>query len=380
MKKTILVILLLIFAVSPVEARWRFPTRTPTPTIKPTPTPTTKPTPTFIPIPTLTPIPTPIATLSIRINPICVCSHLNSYNNATIDKNISLMKQAGVYWIRTDFSWGQIETSLNTYNFTVYDYIVNKAIANGMQVLALIPQYDIPTWRNGNNDWQYPPTSPQEYGDFVKKVAEHFKGRIMLYEIGNEQNGSWFTPNPSAIDYMNLLKASYPLIKQVDSNAKVISGGLSPSSQTFLTAMYQNGLKGNADYIGYHPYSWPASPDFIEYPETFSEIAEMRTIAQSFGDNSPFMATEVGWPTYTGGVSESTQANYINRVFKKIMIEDYQYVQVACIYDFIDDGTNKSDPENNFGILRYNYVKKPAFNIILNNSQYFNQYFSQINP
>ena len=109
-------------------------------------------------------------------------------------------------------------------------------------------------------------------------------------------------------------------------------------------------------------------------------LLTVKYIEQSYGDNKPIMATEVGWPTFSEGVTESQQADYINRVYQKIMFEDYQYVPVACIYDFINDGTNVSDAEDNFGVIRADYSLKPSFSTLQEVRQKYDFSFSSINP
>ena len=54
--------------------------------------------------PTASPTITPTPTRTQRVNPVCVDTHLNWLDNASIDKQLALMKQAGVKWTRFDFS------------------------------------------------------------------------------------------------------------------------------------------------------------------------------------------------------------------------------------------------------------------------------------
>jgi arabinogalactan endo-1,4-beta-galactosidase len=377
MKKLILLItlfLLLGFA-SPVQARWNW--RRPTPTPRPTATPTVTSTPT----PTATPTPTPIK--PNRVNPVCISSHLNELSNNDIVRQLDLMQQAGINWTRFDFVWNEMEFAQGTWDFTKYDYIVNSAQSRGMQVIALLVQWGMPDYLLQGRDYMTPITAT-DFVTFSNAVASHFIGRIKLYEVGNEPNLAMFwPPSPDVVAYTELLKSGYTTLKSVDSNVKVISAGLAPVGdwQGFIHGMYYFGGKDYFDYLGYHPYSWPNSPDSTSSP-AFGDLSTVKDIENFYGDNKLIMATEVGWPSTTasGGVTEATQATYIDRVFKKIMVEGYQYVQLACIYDFKNDGTSTTNPEHNFGILRYNYTKKPSFNTMLTNRNYFNSHFTQVNP
>jgi hypothetical protein len=120
------------------------------------------------------------------------------------------------------------------------------------------------------------------------------------------------------------------------------------------------------DYVGYHPYSHPNGPDYTSSTPSFAELTAIKEIMRSNGDgNKQIMATEVGWPTHTSGVDEPTQAYYVRRVFQKIMHEDYPHVAIACVYDFLDDGTDKANAEHNFGLIRADYSEKPAYAAML---------------
>lgn len=303
-------------------------------------------------------------------NPVCISSHINGLSQSDLDKQTTLMTKAGINWVRFDVNWSDIEQTKGIYNWTHYDSVVNAVLSKGMHVLALVAQYGVPSWeRTDPSNWQSPPNNPQDFQTFIQALATHFKGKVTLYEIGNEQNIlDFWPPAPDAKKYTQFLIAGYNGVKAADSTAQVVSAGLAniPESEdtNFINAMYANGAKDHFDYLGFHPYSWPAGPDFTQWPARFNYLDTVHQIMTANGDgDKKILITEVGWPstTQSNGVTEATQADYITRLFQKIENENYQYVSLACIYDFIDDGTNKNNPENNFGMLRTDYSQKPAF-------------------
>lgn len=365
----------------------KFPNISPTPTFTPSPkpSPATQPmTPTvaLTPTPNALVTPTPSQNKQSRVNPVCISSHLDRLSTTDIDKQLTLMQQAGANWIRFDFVWGAMEHQKGSWDFSKYDYIINAAQAKGINVIALLVQYGQPDYIRQGRDYMTPP-STSDYQYFVTNASAHFKGKIELYEIGNEPNMAMFwPPAPDANAYSALLKAGYTAIKQNDPQAKVISAGLAPVDdwQGFINKMYTTGnIKGYFDYMGFHPYSWPQSPD-ITTGTPFSNVATVMSIEQSHGDNKPIMGTEFGWPTFSGGVSESQQADYINRVYQKVMFENYSYVPIACVYDFINDGTDNTNAEDNFGIVRADYSLKQSYSRLQQVRQTFDSNFSTINP
>ncbi len=332
-----------------------------------------------LPVPMPTIMPTPLIKAQ-RVNPICVASHPNWASRTGLDKQLTLEKQAGVYWMRFDFPWDQIETSFNVWNFARFDYIVDQAQLEDIHIIALITQYDVPAWRNGNHSKDYP-ASAQDYAMFVGKIVEHFKGRIPLYELGNEpDNQAFWQPAPDVVKYTEFLKKGSAVIREIDPVAKIISAGLTSQDQTaFVNAMYANGAKGSFDYFGYHPYSVPNSPD---NSFAFRQMDTLRQIMAKNNDLKPIMVTEVGWPTGTQpwGVSENTQAAYISRVYAKIMFEDDPFVPIACVYDLRDDWVSSTDVDANYGILRHDYTEKPSFHSLQEARSNFDTYFINADP
>jgi hypothetical protein len=322
-----------------------------------------------------------------RIDPVCVSSHIDRLGASDVDKQTSLMQAAGVNWVRFDVAWAAIEQTKGVYNWTNYDYDVNAVTSRGMKVIALVTQYGIPSWeRIDSSNWLSTPNNMQDFQAFAYAFSQHYKGMISLYEIGNEPNGSQYWPtgsDPQA--YTQFLAAGYRGVKAADRANKVISAGLANiSAGAFLQGMYAAGAKDYFDYVGFHPYSYPQGPDYTSGLTSFSQAATLQQIMRSNGDNvKQIMATEVGWPSTTtswGGVNEDAQASFISRLFRKIEYENYPYVSVACIYDFIDDGTNASDNEENFGVVRADYTKKPSFTTLIQTRQDYNANFSVINP
>ena len=296
---------------------------------------------------------------------------------ADIDRQLALMQQAGVAWTRFDFEWDQMETAPGVWDFSIFDHIFNTAQAKGIQLIAMLPQWGSPSWAGkGYMD----PMGAENYAALVSHVVEHFKGKIRFYELGNEPDISIFwPPAPDAAAYSAYLKAGYQAVKSSDPAAWVLTAGLTENAVSFLTDLYANGAKGYFDYLAFHPYSWPDSPD-ANYG--FATMSMLNELMSANDDLKPILVTEVGWPstTQSGGVSEATQAKYIGRAFQKVMFEDYRTVPIVCIYDFSDDGTDPTNPEDNFGIVKQDYTPKPASAALQAVSQTYQEYFNPINP
>ncbi len=316
--------------------------------------------------------------------------HLNWLSNSDLNKQLYLMQQAGIQWTRFDFTMDIIEPSPGNFHWISYDNIVNTAATYGIKVIALIAQYKIPSWANSTIDNRVPPP-PSIYQSFTQAIAAHYADNISLFELGNEPNmtTNWH-PQWNAAAYTALLKAGYTGVKAGNPNAKVLSGGLAnfkttnsshSAAFTFVQQMYANGAKGYFDYFAYHPYSQPQGPDSMQ----FKEIDVIKNLMDKNGDtNKKIIITEVGWPTTanlsSGGVTQTEQASYISRLYTKIMHEDYQYIPIACIYDFRNDGTDPTYDEQNFGVVNADYSPKPAYFAMKNASLDFSSHFTAVSP
>lgn len=310
----------------------------------------------------------------MRVNPIGISSHLDLLSQSDVVKQLDLMQSAGINWVRLEFKWNKLEATQGTWDFSTYDFIVSDIISRGMQIIGLLAQYDVPSWYGTP---QNKPPLPQDYANWISQVVSRYASQISLWELGNEPNESLFWyPSPDPASYTTLLQDGYTAIKAISSSSKVISAGLSQNSpSSFLTSMYSSGARGYFDYFGYHPYTQPNPPNF-------GILDTLRSIMANNGDDKQVVVTEVGWPTSTSssGVSEANQAAYISQVYQKIMYGNYSYVPIACIYDFLNDGTDPTNDENNFGLLRTDYTQKPAYSTMQTERADYNANFTPINP
>ena len=65
------------------------------------------------------------------------------------------------------------------------------------------------------------------YTNWVRFMVRHFKGRIAYYEILNEPDLSFEAPSGMPVDaYVNLIKATVPVIREEDPDAKIVVGAL----------------------------------------------------------------------------------------------------------------------------------------------------------
>jgi aryl-phospho-beta-D-glucosidase BglC (GH1 family) len=315
-------------------------------------------------------------------------------SRADMDRTISLMKTAGVNWVRANLNWSDLEPTtkgvLSTYWLGEIDYAIDKARAAGINVLAPIAD-GVPYWASADptkhtdtsgKHWDkfYKPRSFADYASFAKRIVTRYKAKgVHAYEVWNEPNYVRFWPSgPNAADYVAMLKAAYPAIKAADPSATVVTGGLSRNDYPFVDAMYAAGAKPYFNALAVHPYTsadplycWNDPGTNKPSIDAFCGIESVRSVMVAKGDSAKSIwLTEFGWSTASGltaGVSETLQAQRLTAAYRKM--DTYAYVGKAFWYNFRNNWWQNNDPndvEANYGLLRVDFSPKPSYTAFQN--------------
>ena len=106
-----------------------------------------------------------------------------------------------------------------------YDAAVRRLRAAKVKPILVV--VGAPASANGSSDRLVPPAEPSGYARFAGALARHFRGRVVAYEIWNEEDETvfWHAPVDPA-RYAGLLRASYSAVRDGDPAAKVLVGPL----------------------------------------------------------------------------------------------------------------------------------------------------------
>ena len=170
-----------------------------------------------------------------------------------------------------------------TYDFSKLDGLVAAANARRLRINLSITG-PAPAWASGDKRLNTKGTvrpNAKLYGQFVRTVAERYKGRIDTYSIWNEPNHKgWIQPvRQGPTIYRALYTEGYKAIKKADSKAKVWFGELAPYPSkkgvaleplVFLRKLFcldsrNRPTRGRcrtlrADAFAYHPYDFARAP------------------------------------------------------------------------------------------------------------------------
>jgi hypothetical protein len=174
---------------------------------------------------------------------------------------------------------------------------------------------------------------------------------------------------------VQLLRATYPVVKAAEPGATVVLGGLTGNDYEFLEGVYQAGGKGFFDAVGVHtdtacdvlsPYEFLRGPNNRMIDDSFLAYREVHATMLANGDSKPIWMTEMSWRTtdavcsegaFAGqkpeGVTPAQQALYLSQAYHCLAQDPY--VQVALWFPLRDERGLMN------GLVRSNGARKPAF-------------------
>lgn len=361
-----------------------------TPPVSPNPTHLVRLTPTATPTPTKI-YNAPKTTGSYQLG-IAAGGILTGMDQNTLDDYFSTLNSIGANWVRWDIDWAFVQKdNQENYDWSGADMVSKTASKYGLNSLVTIAY--APRWA-ARNPCSYPacvPSDPITFGKFAGEVAQRYKNSITHFEIWNEPNYPLFWSQPDPVYYAELLKEAYVNIKTANNNSIVMNGGLAASENnggsispyTFIEALYNSGANKYLDAVAVHPYTYPAKPSFKANWNHWQEMTSIRTLMNSHGDRSKqIWITEYG--AATGGPGKSvdpnqlsgfnygsdymTQSGQAELLENALLLHSQNNILLGPFfwYSLKDLSTNRSSPENFFGLIRFDGSHKPSYNVFQN--------------
>ena len=214
---------------------------------------------------------------------------------------------------RVTFNWIKIEPQRGQWDFKQSDDLVKETAPHNVDLIATLGFS--PQWASSRPDgdcrvgrgacWE--PANMQDWRNFVKAVANRYKGQIQYYEIWNEPNeGAFFQSSVSAL--VNLAQAASEELKKVDPAIQVISPSpIGPKGMSWMDEFLQRGGGKYVDIVGFHFYFAPSPPESV-----FGEATQLRSMMAKYGVRKPLWDTENDW---TGEhLDDRTAIAYVGRV------------------------------------------------------------------
>ena len=228
------------------------------------------------------------------------------------------MTDLGIFWQRPHpgpFIWGEIETSSGVFDWDGCDEEVKNSQKYGVNIIPTIwpfADWDQSKCHSENSssklwifyelgEYRQKPCDMDSYQNFITKLVERYDGdgvddmpglvvSIKYWEVSNEPSmqEDWlvFFIGP-AEDYFDILNATYQSIKNADSSAKVVKGGMAgvmEENTEFWGEVFDLGGSSYFDIGNIHSIN--SDSEAINGPEYKQFLDEQ-------GIDKPFWITEV---------------------------------------------------------------------------------------
>jgi hypothetical protein len=300
------------------------------------------------------------------------------------EKALDHAERLQVTWIRANLLWSSVvgrqarkkkAPKRVTYDWRLYDDLVNSAAARGIHVQLAITG-PAPRYATGDRHVGVKNVNSKRYAQFAQATAQHFKGRVTRYSIWNEPNHKgWLQPvRRAATLYRSMYKRGYRAIKAVDPGAQVLFGETAPYSRkrsqatspllflrqvTCVNRRYKptRNCRLLADGFAHHPYEYLHPPDH-KFPgrdnvtmsglpklvRALNKLGDRKVLRTPQGKRLDIYLTEFGY--FGRGkyrISETKRAKYLVRGFEMAQrnprvrqMLQYLLIQPAHAHSFFD--------------------------------------------
>lgn len=283
---------------------------------------------------------------------------------------------AGIPWVRMDVGWQNLQpTSADSYDpdaVAELDTRLQEIADRGLSALVMF--WWAPQWSSGTPDKRGVPADPNDYARAAAWMVQQWPDQISALQVWNEPNLPEFFESTSASAYAELLKATYPLVKQARPDLPVVTAGPANLDPQWYADFYDSDVIGSFDALGAHPY-----PRVGDLPPSECLLAENTGCNLNWlvdykaerGDaSSPIWVTEFGYSTHDDlpelqpwqrGVTEQEQAQYT----AEMMAYFTTIPEVAAAFLYRDRDFDDADAhQNGFGILRLDNSPKPVYAVL----------------
>lgn len=285
------------------------------------------------------------------------------YNPGQDCRSFQALADAGFKWVRFVPDWQYIEKEPGVYDFTIPDWMVSEFEVRGVKPILGLglnnPLYGVNTRIR---------TAEQRtaFAAYVRALVRHYKGRVGVYEIWNEPNissfwkplsGETLTMSDAVNEYLAVVDAVMPVIREEDPEAKVIAPGAANYNTPWMQLALGRGLLARVDALSAHPYQGINRPELL--------IAQHNAVygwTPVADRGKPIVFTEWGYSTGTGSteVSEATQARYLKRSALLAMMLG---IRGSFVYNLANESLGEpcTSQKACFGLIsRVSQTPKPA--------------------
>ncbi|MFC2036389.1 hypothetical protein ACFLYD_00245 [Chloroflexota bacterium] len=295
---------------------------------------------------------------------------LQLYGNLSVEQ----VDRAEAGWIRVPLLWDRIEpvnTTPDNYQWPAsFDQQIAQLSARGIKTILTLK--DNPSWAATYGSGPIDKVNISELVQFMTAAVAHYSAapyNVKYWEIYNEPDNTkrsratsggygYFGDIPDV--YVDHLAAIYGPMKNVDSGAKIVFGGVAYDNwvngfaQYFVDGVMQNGGAAYFDVFNFHYFPAFAANWEPYGPGIIGKTTYLRDKLSSFGVSKPFICTETCmWSDAAHGGSDELQSRYVTQTYARSLAADLD----VTIWWLLWDHTSLS---HMCGLLNQDGSPKPA--------------------
>lgn len=283
--------------------------------------------------------------------------HTQRFSPAEQEREALAAGWCGAKVYREDISWGRVNPEPGVWEWARYDSLLDLYDRYNMELQGIYV-YN-PRWidqkfqENG---------SPEEWGEFVRRVAERYRDRVRYMEVWNEPDIHTFRDKPAL--YIDILKNAYAQVKKVAPEMTILTGGFSGTVSTEHQARFVRRVlseaKGSYDVIAFHGHG-----SIDAYMPHMNALLAART---EFDISAPWYANETAIPSNWAGELGQGQT-----LFKKLLVSWANGAIGYNWYDLRNDGFDPKNAEHNYGLITHDFYPKPAYGVYNMLARYYRE-------
>lgn len=300
-----------------------------------------------------------------------VCTLINHQGNA--DRVIKLADGVGAEWIRDGYNWEFLEKKKGVLSAdNVSDKLLPETVNAHGKKLQMVLGFGNPVY---NSLFQTSKVIMPEklnntyfnaWLNYVRFVANTWGDKIDAYSVWNEPNLRAFNKYEVGGDvYTELLKETYPILKDIDPTAIVTGGALSTGGVEYLEEMLAAGAADYMDVLTIHTYRHETNGPEVDFRNIWDGY---EAVLDKYNFTKDIWLDETGWYTGTAENAKTEEQQAAYAVRSAVLWEDYlkdnNRKGRIMYYNLVDSGADETDEEQNFGLADSDLVPKKSYNAV----------------
>jgi hypothetical protein len=227
--------------------------------------------------------------------------------------------------------------------------MVNNAGNAGIKVLGVLAYDNWWIHPDQKGHAYIPPERLPDFLNYVRRTAEHFRGRVDAWCIWNEPNTRRFWTG-TVDEYVELLRKAAYVIKETDSDVIILGGAFNRNvmglPKKLISRLFESGAIENVNSIAFHPYE-------LNINRAIRLYEQFEKIVNQYGYKDKIWVTEIGYPTGGWYPTKVSEENFPLSVIKTFTLLAAGGAKRVFWYQMFDaPNPSKSNSEDFFGLVR----------------------------